>query len=353
MSGRTFAAILLVIILGIGATALGVTAYNAGVTAGLAQNVAAEGGSVVVAPGLRGRAVCRLGLGLGPRVRVLRLLRLPVLPVHRVRADPGRVRLGSLGPRRTGWLRAGRLRPRLGQRWPRRLERPGPRGPRRAPPDGRHERHERHERRRRPARAARPSPADPPPHRRPRAVPRAPSPPPRAGLSNRAGASAPSSTMRRHEDDPRRRRRAEDRGARPRLPRARRLRRRGSRPTAGGARGGRVATEPDLVVLDLGLPGIDGLDVTRAIRRDSSLPIDHAHGPRRRARQAARARARRGRLPDEAVQPARARRPGPGRPPPGRRRGRAGRRRRAHPRRRRDARRARGCGSSSAAGRSS
>jgi DNA-binding response OmpR family regulator len=32
-------------------------------------------------------------------------------------------------------------------------------------------------------------------------------------------------------------------------------------------------TRPDLVVLDLGLPEVDGLDVTRAIRRDSSLPI--------------------------------------------------------------------------------
>jgi DNA-binding response OmpR family regulator len=30
---------------------------------------------------------------------------------------------------------------------------------------------------------------------------------------------------------------------------------------------------PDLVILDLGLPGIDGLDVTRAIRRDSALPV--------------------------------------------------------------------------------
>jgi len=30
---------------------------------------------------------------------------------------------------------------------------------------------------------------------------------------------------------------------------------------------------PDLVVLDLGLPGLDGLDVIRAIRRDSHLPI--------------------------------------------------------------------------------
>jgi DNA-binding response OmpR family regulator len=30
---------------------------------------------------------------------------------------------------------------------------------------------------------------------------------------------------------------------------------------------------PDLVVLDLGLPQLDGLDVTRSIRRDSTLPI--------------------------------------------------------------------------------
>jgi two-component system alkaline phosphatase synthesis response regulator PhoP len=32
-------------------------------------------------------------------------------------------------------------------------------------------------------------------------------------------------------------------------------------------------SRPDLVVLDLGLPRLDGLDVTRAIRRDSDLPI--------------------------------------------------------------------------------
>jgi DNA-binding response OmpR family regulator len=36
----------------------------------------------------------------------------------------------------------------------------------------------------------------------------------------------------------------------------------------------RVRTDaPDLVVLDLGLPGLDGLDVTRAIRRSVELPI--------------------------------------------------------------------------------
>jgi len=31
--------------------------------------------------------------------------------------------------------------------------------------------------------------------------------------------------------------------------------------------------KPDVLVLDLGLPGMDGLDVARAIRRESSLPI--------------------------------------------------------------------------------
>lgn len=33
------------------------------------------------------------------------------------------------------------------------------------------------------------------------------------------------------------------------------------------------AAKPDLVVLDLGLPGLDGLDVAREVRRDSRLPI--------------------------------------------------------------------------------
>jgi two-component system alkaline phosphatase synthesis response regulator PhoP len=33
------------------------------------------------------------------------------------------------------------------------------------------------------------------------------------------------------------------------------------------------SAKPDLVILDLGLPGMDGLDVTRALRKDSSVPI--------------------------------------------------------------------------------
>lgn len=33
------------------------------------------------------------------------------------------------------------------------------------------------------------------------------------------------------------------------------------------------ASRPDLVILDLGLPEMDGLDVTRALRKDSNVPI--------------------------------------------------------------------------------
>jgi len=33
------------------------------------------------------------------------------------------------------------------------------------------------------------------------------------------------------------------------------------------------SAKPDLVVLDLALPGVDGLDVTRTLRRDSEVPI--------------------------------------------------------------------------------
>ena len=33
------------------------------------------------------------------------------------------------------------------------------------------------------------------------------------------------------------------------------------------------SAKPDLIVLDIGLPGVDGLDVTRAIRKYSETPI--------------------------------------------------------------------------------
>lgn len=36
---------------------------------------------------------------------------------------------------------------------------------------------------------------------------------------------------------------------------------------------GARAEKPDLIVLDLGLPGLDGLDVTRALRKESGVPI--------------------------------------------------------------------------------
>ena len=70
-----------------------------------------------------------------------------------------------------------------------------------------------------------------------------------------------------------------------------------------------------IVVLDIGLPGVDGFEVCRRIRAQSAVPIlmltarDEA-GPRRRSR------ARRRRLRAEAVLAARARRPCEGDPPP-------------------------------------
>jgi DNA-binding response OmpR family regulator len=33
------------------------------------------------------------------------------------------------------------------------------------------------------------------------------------------------------------------------------------------------ASKPDLIILDLGLPEMDGLDVTRALRKDSNVPV--------------------------------------------------------------------------------
>ena len=64
---------------------------------------------------------------------------------------------------------------------------------------------------------------------------------------------------------------------------------------------------PALIVLDLNLPDIDGIEVCRRIRKTARRADPHAHGARRGRRQDHRPRGRRRRLPHEAVQPARAR----------------------------------------------
>src|SRR5579885_460557 len=44
-------------------------------------------------------------------------------------------------------------------------------------------------------------------------------------------------------------------------------------PDGAGAVATAKSEKPDLIILDLGLPDLDGLDVTRALRRDSEVPI--------------------------------------------------------------------------------
>ena len=74
--------------------------------------------------------------------------------------------------------------------------------------------------------------------------------------------------------------------------------------------------KPALVVLDLMLPDIDGVEVCKRIRQSSDLPGADADRARRGRRQDHRPRGRRRRLHDEAVQSARARRAGTRDSPP-------------------------------------
>ncbi len=127
--------------------------------------------------------------------------------------------------------------------------------------------------------------------------------------------------------DPRRRRRAADpprarhqpEGARATTSTSRRPARRHSTLAA--------SKHPDLVILDLGLPGIDGVEVIRGPARLDARPDHRPLRARDRARQGRRARRRRGRLRHEAVRDGRAAGSAPGRAAASRaRRGGGGRR---------------------------
>jgi DNA-binding response OmpR family regulator len=76
------------------------------------------------------------------------------------------------------------------------------------------------------------------------------------------------------------------------------------------------AGEPDLVLLDVMLPGIDGIETLRQAAHFQRCVRHPGHRPHRGGGQAGRARRRRGRLCHQAVQPARGHRSGQGRSAP-------------------------------------
>ena len=73
--------------------------------------------------------------------------------------------------------------------------------------------------------------------------------------------------------DPRRRRRAADPARARHQPQGPRLRRRPRAPTARRRSSSAARQHPDVVVLDLGLPGIDGIEVIRGLRGWTTVPI--------------------------------------------------------------------------------
>ena len=110
--------------------------------------------------------------------------------------------------------------------------------------------------------------------------------------------------------------------------------RRRGRPAGARASGPSTRARPDLVILDVGLPDLDGWQVLERIRDMSDAPVLVLTARSVRTRQGPGAQRRRRRLPDQALQPRRAPGPAPGHPAaPGRHHSTtaAHLRRRAHP----------------------